>query len=190
MAKIQHFTATAWVQFLVREGVFCGLGVNNLPACAGNIRDTGLIPGSGRSPRRGHGGTPFQYSCLENPKDRGAWWAIVHRVAKSQTWLKWLSMHARMTDLSRQRTFLEVASEITVMFGQSQLWGCCRTYIQCDWKLTSMLPGSWVHMDPVWCLVDGMASRTLFNGVALGHGSTSGSTIGFSDSGPIPRWVA
>ena len=88
MAKIQHFTATAWVQFLVREGVFCRLVVNNLPACAGNIRDIGLIPGSGRSPGGGHGGNPLQYSCLENPKDRGAWWAIVHRVAKSQTRLK------------------------------------------------------------------------------------------------------
>ena len=39
---------------------------------------------------------PLQYSCLENPKDRGAWWATVHGVAKSQTWLKWLSTHARV----------------------------------------------------------------------------------------------
>ena len=49
-----------------------------------NVGDPGLIPGSGRS--RGEGnGNPFQYSCLENPKDRGAWWATVHRVAQSQT---------------------------------------------------------------------------------------------------------
>ena len=41
--------------------------------------DTGLIPGSGRSPGEGHG-NPLQYSCLENPKDRGAWWATVHWV--------------------------------------------------------------------------------------------------------------
>ena len=46
--------------------------------------DTGLIPGSGRSPGRGHG-NPLQYSCLENPMDRGAWRAAVHRVAQSQT---------------------------------------------------------------------------------------------------------
>ena len=39
-------------------------------------------------------GNPLQYSCLENPVDRGAWWAAVHRVAQSLTWLKWLSMHA------------------------------------------------------------------------------------------------
>ena len=58
--------------------------IKNLPASAGDVRDTGSIPGSGRSPGRGHG-HPLQYSCLENPMDRGAWWATVHRVAKSQT---------------------------------------------------------------------------------------------------------
>ena len=58
--------------------------VNNLLANAGNTRDMDLIPGSGRSPRGGHG-NPLQYSCLENPMDREAWWAMVHRVAKSQT---------------------------------------------------------------------------------------------------------
>ena len=46
--------------------------------------DLGLIPGSGRSPGEGHG-NPLQYSCLENPMDRGTWWATVHGVAKSQT---------------------------------------------------------------------------------------------------------
>ena len=64
------------------------------PANAGDIRDAGLIPGSGRSPGGGHGNT-LQYSCLENPKDRGAWWVTVHRVPKSWTQLKELSMHAR-----------------------------------------------------------------------------------------------
>ena len=54
----------------------------------------GLFPGSGRFPGGGHG-NPLQYSCLENPMDRGAWRARVHWVAKSQTWLKWLSTHAR-----------------------------------------------------------------------------------------------
>uniref|UniRef100_A0AC11EA65 Uncharacterized protein n=1 Tax=Ovis aries TaxID=9940 RepID=A0AC11EA65_SHEEP len=60
------------------------LVVNNLPANAGNTRDMGLILGLERSPRGGHG-NPLQYSCLENPMDRGAWWATVHRVAKSWT---------------------------------------------------------------------------------------------------------
>ena len=49
-----------------------------------NVGDLGLIPGSGRSPGEGNG-NPLQYSCLENPMDRGAWWAIVHGVTKSQT---------------------------------------------------------------------------------------------------------
>ena len=60
------------------------LVIKNLPINAGNLRDVGLILGLGRSPGRGHG-SPLQYSCLENPQDRGAWWATVHRVAKSQT---------------------------------------------------------------------------------------------------------
>ena len=51
-------------------------------ANAGDIRDVGLIPGSGRSPGGGHG-NPFQYSCLGNLMDRGEWWATVHRVTKS-----------------------------------------------------------------------------------------------------------
>ena len=55
--------------------------IKNLPA---NAVDTGLISGLGRSPGEGNG-NPFQYSCPENPKDRGAWWAAVHGVAKSRT---------------------------------------------------------------------------------------------------------
>ena len=58
--------------------------VKNLPANAGDIRDVGSIPELGRSPGGGHG-NPLQYSCLENPMDRGAWQATVHRIAKNQT---------------------------------------------------------------------------------------------------------
>ena len=54
------------------------LVVENLPANAGDIRDTSLIPGSGRFPGGGHG-NPLQYSRLENPMEREAWWATVHR---------------------------------------------------------------------------------------------------------------
>ena len=62
-------------------------------ACnAGVIRDVGSIPGWGRSPGGGHG-NPLQYSCLENPLDRGAWRATVHGVTESQARLKQLSMH-------------------------------------------------------------------------------------------------
>jgi len=60
------------------------LVVKNPPANAVDVRDVGSISGWGRSPEGGHG-NPLQYSCLENPMDRGAWWAMVHRVTKSQT---------------------------------------------------------------------------------------------------------
>ena len=56
--------------------------VKNPLANAGDVRDTRSIPGLGRSHGGGHG-NPLQYSCLEKPMDRGAWWAIVHRIAES-----------------------------------------------------------------------------------------------------------
>ena len=58
------------------------LAVKNPPANAGLIRDVGQIPGLGKSLGGGHG-HPFQYSCLENPMDRGAWWATAHWVTES-----------------------------------------------------------------------------------------------------------
>ena len=61
--------------------------VKNLPANTGDVKDAGLILGSGRSSGGGHG-NPLQYSCLENPMDRGAWQAMGHWVVKSQTQLK------------------------------------------------------------------------------------------------------
>ena len=61
-------------------GFLSGLAVNNPPA---NARDVGSTTRLGRSPREGNG-NPLQYSCLENPMDRGAWWATVHEVAKNQ----------------------------------------------------------------------------------------------------------
>ena len=60
------------------------LVVNNPPAHVGDIRDSGLVLGWGRSPGEGHG-NPLQDSSLENPMDRGAWRATIHRVTKSQT---------------------------------------------------------------------------------------------------------
>ena len=69
------------------------LVVKNPPASAGDIRDPGSISGSGRSPGGGHG-NPREYSCLENPMNRRARGATVHRVAQSQTRLKRLSTHA------------------------------------------------------------------------------------------------
>ena len=62
------------------------LVVKNLPANAGDRRDTGSIPGSGKFPGEGND-NPLQYSGLENPRDRGVWWAIVQGITKSQTQL-------------------------------------------------------------------------------------------------------
>ena len=58
--------------------------VKNPSANTGDLRDSVSVPGSGRSPGEGHG-NPLQYSCLENPMDRGAWRVTVHKVAESDT---------------------------------------------------------------------------------------------------------
>ena len=84
------------------------LVVENPPVNAGDMTDMGLIPGSGRSPGRGHG-SPLQYSCLEKPKDRGDWWATVLRAAQSWTLLKLLSRHTR-----RARAWSAVLSRLWV----------------------------------------------------------------------------
>ena len=73
-----------------------GSVVKNLPAVAGGVRDMGSIPGSGSSPRKGNG-NPLQYSCLEDPMDRGAWWATVHGVTRHDS----ATEHARLL-LSKQ----------------------------------------------------------------------------------------
>ena len=66
-----------------------GARVKNTPVSAGDERDMGAVLVSGRAPGGGNG-SPLQYSCLQNPTDRGVWRATVHRVAQSQTQLKQL----------------------------------------------------------------------------------------------------
>ena len=68
--------------------------VKNLPANAKYERDERWVPGLGRSPGSRHD-NPLEYSCLENPVDRGAWWATVHGITKSQMRLKRLSIGGR-----------------------------------------------------------------------------------------------
>ena len=87
--------------------MYIGFGsvVKNSPANAGDMKDVGLIPGLGRPPGEGHG-NPLQYSCLENPIDRGAWRATVHGVMKSQTQLKWLSTHVGTWDYYFQQVIV------------------------------------------------------------------------------------
>ena len=83
-----HAAANGIISFFKTEkyptkGFPVGSVVKTPPANAGTSRDTGSIPRLGRSPREGNG-NPLQYSCLEYPMDRGAWWATVHEVTKSQ----------------------------------------------------------------------------------------------------------
>ena len=70
-----------WIRCLRIINLPDGALGDNLPVIVGHIRDSGLIPGSGRSPGGGLG-NPLQYSCLENPMDREAWWATVYRVTE------------------------------------------------------------------------------------------------------------
>ena len=88
------------------------LKVKNLPANAGDVRDMGVIPGSGRSPRVGNG-NPLQCSCLENSMDRGACMAAVHGVAKNQAHL---STHKPCCTYKGQKYHLYVSSVRTGIF--------------------------------------------------------------------------
>ena len=104
LKELSHFTVLSLlkssdylVESLVKGTIATGasqvtLVVKNPPANARDIRDAGSTPGSGRPPGGGQG-NPLQCSCLENPTDRGDWWATVHRVAQSWTQLKRLSTH-------------------------------------------------------------------------------------------------
>ena len=83
------------------------LVVKNPPANAGNIRDAGWIPELGRS-SGGRNGYPLQYSCLENPMERRAWWAIVHRVANNLTTLN----HFTCIHVHGQNCLLDEIDEI------------------------------------------------------------------------------
>ena len=94
--KTDFLSISVWLPDLIREQHLLhlckpqeALVIKNLPAIAEDIRGWGSIPRLGRSPGGGNG-TPLQYSCLEKPMDRGAWWAAVHGVRKSRTRLKGL----------------------------------------------------------------------------------------------------
>ena len=80
--RVGHDSATSLSFYIPIWASQAALVVKNPPASAGDITDKGSIPGLGRSPGGGNG-NPLQYSCLENPMDRGAWWATVHGLAES-----------------------------------------------------------------------------------------------------------
>ena len=91
------------------------------PASAGDIRDVGSIPRSGRSSGGGHG-NPLQYLCLKNPMDRGAWWATVDGVTKSWTRLSAHTHH----DTAKTET-----SPASLLWGILHLWVCVETSTTC-----------------------------------------------------------
>jgi len=88
------------------------LVVQNPHATAGDTGDPSSVSGLGRSPGEGNG-NPLQYSCLENPMDRGAWWAIYSECvgSQSQTGLKWLRMHIYIEFLLFHQIFNVLFSE-------------------------------------------------------------------------------
>ena len=96
--------------------------LKNPPANTGDVRDSSSVPGSGRSLGRGHG-CLLQYSCLENPMDRGTWQATVHRVAKSQTQLKQLSTHTHTIDRSSLTlAFYHKINILNYIWKQIEFW--------------------------------------------------------------------
>ena len=90
-------------------------GGSEVKASSCNAGELGSIPGSGRSPGEGNG-NPFQYSCLENPMDGGAWWATVHGVAKS-----WM----RLSDL----TFIGVNFLSNELMPETSVWRCSSSWL-------------------------------------------------------------
>ena len=110
------------------------LVVKNPPANEGDIKDLGSIPGFGRSPGGGRG-NPLQYPSLENPMDRGAWWATVHRGAKSQTWLKRLSVKKNCENKNLENIFKILHMVAYFLFSIYIAWN--------DWSLR-------LHLCPLW----------------------------------------
>ena len=108
--------------------------VKNTSANAGKAGYSGSIPGSGRSLGGGNG-NPLQYSCLENLMDRGAWWATVHGVTKSQTWL---NVHAHMHALGISHwSIMEWKKKDAIPSLIELLW--------CDFPLFSSKHASWIY---------------------------------------------
>ena len=131
-----HFAkpATVWTLLPMEQASHVALVVKNPSANAGDIRDRGSTPGLGRYPGGGNG-NPLQYSCLKNPMDRRVWWATVHRVAKSWTWLKWLSAHTCTDGISpQQRGLISYLSHL-------HLWAPIQPWL--DPKALPKGPGGW-----------------------------------------------
>ena len=138
-------------------------GGSEVKASASNVGDLGLIPGSGRSPGEGNG-NPLQYSCLENPMDREAWWAVVHGVAKSRTWLSDFPFTFYSILLEEESQFLFAFEDPTQpalpqgfcnnphLFGQSLSWDL-QKYLRLLRFLPAILISACVSSSPVFLMM-------------------------------------
>ena len=104
LGNLYNILSHSLLQPHIRKGFPGGLAGKESSWNVGDARNVALIPGSGRSPGGGNS-NPLQYSCLENSMDRGAWWATVHGIVKSRTWL---STHACM------HTYEEISTQSKV----------------------------------------------------------------------------
>ena len=134
-------TPSVLAQYQIWWG-YPGSSAGKEPTC--NAGNSGLTPGSGRSPRGGHG-NPLQYSCHENPRDRGAQWTTVHRVAKSRTQLKELRVHALGSSIFSSSQNLH-----TVLYS-----GCINLYSHQQCKRISFSPHILQHLLLIDFFVDG-----------------------------------
>ena len=135
-----------------------GASGKNPPANAGDTGDMDSIPGSGRSPG-GEYGSPLWYSCLENPMDRGDWWATVHGVTNSWARLKWLSLHTcnKFHDITLKQ--LTPPAPITIFpfsfISSKNLKQRLFMFHMSTWSncvhLSSDFPAYWQHSSSITC---------------------------------------
>ena len=141
LPREERFLSQVWERVQIRQGF---PGGTDSKESAFNEEDPGSVPEWGRSPGEGNS-NPFQYSCLENRMDKGAWWATVHGVTKSQTRLKQLSMQT----CRRNRTTGTVRK-----LGRTQRQGFIQTpsFVMCSWgykvELKSNLHAAWQALCP------------------------------------------
>jgi len=147
------------------------LVVKNLPANAGDIRDSGSIPESGRSPGGGHG-NPLQYSCLENPMGRGAWWATLHGVTKSRTRLKRLSTHGCLgiiRKLGRFFTFFNKQFLEFHLIGKSDWYQSICEVLEWSVQFSSVAQSCPTLCDPMDCSTPGLPAHHQLPELAQTH---------------------
>ena len=125
-------------------------------ASACNAGDLGLIPGSGRLGN----GNPLQYSCLENPMDGGAWWATVHGVAKTQTWLRDFTFRTHPVDCRTHWILRPCSTRVTVPGSYPQPINTLLTYCIHQWKVILYPLCKWASP---WCPGDKRQLKCLCN---------------------------